>query len=66
MKSDVPRAYIRKEYLEGKLPNGNPFGVKKNGVLYSRGSKEYKMQTSILAEFGKLRRSTPMSSKITF
>lgn len=66
MKSDVPRAYIRKEYLEGKLPDGNPFGVKANGVLYSRGSKEYKIQTGILAEFSKLHRSTPVSSKITF
>lgn len=65
-KEKKPKAYIRPEYLKGNLPDGNPFGLKRETYCFDRNSREFKQMTGIMVEFSKQKRSAPVSSKITF
>ena len=65
-KEEKPKAYIREECLQGHLPDGNPFGVNREEHQLNKNSKEFKKMTSIMVDFGKMRRSAPISSKISY
>lgn len=65
-KEEKPKACIKPKYLQGNLPDGNPFGVNRNIHFFDKNSKEFKKMTGIMVDFSKMKRSAPISSKISY
>lgn len=62
------KAFIRPEYQDGRLPDGNPFGLPERFSLPDKNTKEYKMTDKIVKEFlNRSHKGTPVAgSKIAF
>ena len=63
-----PKAFIKPEYLDRKLPNPNPFGLKKDYKLPERNTQEYKAASKLVSNFlNRPHKNAPIAkSKIAF
>ncbi len=63
-----PKAFIRPEYQDGRLPDGNPYGLPKRMSLPDKNTKEYKMTDKLVKEFlNRPHKGVPVAgSKIAF
>ena len=63
----IPRAYIRPEFLTGRLPDDNPYGFKKVN-LPDKNTKEYKAASRMVNDFlSRFNKATPLAgSRIAF
>ena len=62
------KAFIKPEYLAGRLPEANPFGFAIKASLPARNTKEYRAATRMVNDFlSRPHKGTPLvGSKIAF
>ena len=63
-----PKAFIKPEFLDGRLPEANPFGFGVQYRLPDKNTKEYRAASKIVKDFlNRPNKGTPISgSKIAF